>query len=89
MIEVRSAELSAMSEAEREATYTRLAEALDTPNPEFEADVSRRIREFEIRYEVPSRRMLEELRAGQRKETAEIAEWLFWLRVRTNESGET
>lgn len=78
---LRSSELTGMSEMERAQTFRALAAALGKPNPDLDREIRQRIRAFEVRYEASTGRMLEELRAGERKETAEIAEWLFWARV--------
>jgi hypothetical protein len=81
MAALRSRDLARMSPPEAEAAIAKLAQCVGEPNPAFDARVRARIRDFEIRYEVTSAEMLEELRDGRRKETAEIAEWLFWLSV--------
>lgn len=78
---VRSEDLREMSPADRDRLYDRLLEAVKAPHPEAKAEVDRRVRAFEIRYEVSSGTMLSELREGRRKETADIASWLFWLDV--------
>jgi hypothetical protein len=41
-----------------------------------------RIKQFEMRYEMSSDTMRTKVSAGEMKETAEIASWLFWLKVR-------
>lgn len=41
----------------------------------------RRIRLYERRYEIPTAQMLEEVEAGQMRETAEILKWMFAYRV--------
>lgn len=85
---VRSEDLREMSPAEREALYDRLLAAARQPHPDARAEVGRRVRAFEIRYEVSSATMLDELRDGKRKETAEIASWLFWLSVLNRLNGD-
>lgn len=75
-------ELRNASAEQRERMLTELGNAADGPaNGEVER-IDSEIREYERRYEVSSERMLEELAAGTRKETAEIASWLMRLRIR-------
>jgi len=84
---VRLADLQAMTPIEREQAVSRLAaEALGAPNGRAVA-VAARIRGFEKQYEVSSDTLLSELRAGSRKETAEVAEWLFLLQLQRREAG--
>lgn len=85
---IKSEELREMSPAERDALYDRLLEAARRPHPEAKEIISRRVRAFEIRYEVSSATMLSELGEGRRKETAEIASWLFWLSVLNRLNGD-
>jgi hypothetical protein len=78
---LRSQDLARMTEREADAAIERLAADIGRVNPDLDAEIRARVRDYEIRYEVSSQRMVEELRAGTRRETADIAEWLFWLRV--------
>lgn len=87
-MQVRSEDLREMSPAERDLLYRRLLEAAREPHPGARAEVGRRIRAFEIRYEVSSAKMLSELHEGRRKETADIASWLFWLDVLNTLNGD-
>lgn len=81
---VRLSELYKMPEEERESALDKLVEAAyGPPNGQLE-DIETQIGEFEVRYEVSSGRMMEELRKGKRKETADIASWLMLLRLREN-----
>ncbi len=78
---VRLADLQGMPPIEREQAVTRLVtEALGVPNGRAVATAAR-IRALEKQYEITSDVLVRELRAGSRKETAEIAEWLFLLQL--------
>jgi hypothetical protein len=80
---VRTSELRQMSEEERSSALSGLVqEALASPNGEAKQMLEAQITEFERRYEVSSSRMMEELSAGKRQETAEIASWLMLIRLR-------
>lgn len=79
---VSFAELREATGHERERLLSELIEAAyQPPNGEVES-LDRRIREYELRYEVSSKRMREELSNGTRKETAEICDWLMLLHLR-------
>jgi hypothetical protein len=86
---VRSADLALMSTEERDIVLGRLVESATGPRNGQRAEIEARIRRFELRYEIASEQLLTELATGTRKETAEIAEWLFWLRVRDDSQDET
>ena len=62
-----------------------VADALG-PSNGFGAATTARIRAFEQRYEISSETLLDELRTGRRKETAEVAEWLFLLQLKSQEA---
>lgn len=73
---LRLTDLAAMTEQER----TRALAALSTqPSP-----VGRRIRRYELRYEMSSAEMRRRVAEGQMKETADVAAWLFWLNSQPN-----
>lgn len=78
---VRLADLDAMTPKERDDVLARIvAEATGPANGHF-AMAEARVRAFEQRYEMTSTKLLERLRTGEQRETAEIAQWLFWLSV--------
>ncbi len=73
---LRLTDLANMTDAER----TRALATLDTqPSP-----AGRRIKRYELRYEMTSAAMKRRVAEGQMKETAEVAEWLFWLNAQPN-----
>ena len=51
------------------------------PASRFIGQMRRRIRLYERRYEIPTAQMLDEVEAGQMRETAEILKWMFAYRV--------
>src|SRR5689334_34865 len=78
---VRLSDLDALTAAERADLFRRVvADAANAPNGQGAAALAR-IRTFEARYEIGSPQLIERLRAGTMRETAEIAEWLFYLRL--------
>lgn len=83
---VRMSEFREMSEDQRaEAVNELVRTAFESPNGQTER-LDTEIREFELRYEVSSERLIEELYEGVCTETADIARWLWLLdlRERTN-----
>lgn len=76
---VRLADLGALSPQERSKVIEQIVEAGLAPVNGQSLATATRLRALESQYEVSSDRLLEELRAGTRKETAEISEWLFLL----------
>ena len=78
---IKLADLANMSREDQErelASLTRAAAARDGRR----AMLDSRIRRFELRYEMSSAQLAAALRAGTVRETAEIAEWLFWVETR-------
>lgn len=76
---VRLADLDALTPQElSDALAALVAEAQGPANGHF-AMAEARVRAFEQRYEMTSAELHERLRNGTQRETAEVAEWLFWL----------
>jgi hypothetical protein len=73
---LRLSEFATMTEQERAETLENLASQ--------SSPASRRIRRFEIRYEMSSMEMRRKVASGEMKETADIAAWLFWLNGQRN-----
>jgi DNA-binding transcriptional regulator YdaS (Cro superfamily) len=73
---LRLSDLTVLSETEQIHALTALT--VD-PSP-----ARAQIRRYELRYEIPSEEMRRQVAAGQMKETAEIADWLFWLESQSN-----
>jgi hypothetical protein len=84
---VRISDLRTMTPSEQADTLAQLvSEARAPANGHLAATVAR-IRAFEQRYEMTSVELVTGLRDGRVRETAEIAEWLFWLNVQTMAPG--
>lgn len=84
---VRLDDLSTMSAADRATAIERLTdEAVATVNGQAVV-VTARISAFESRYEMSSAQLIERLSREELLETAEIAEWLFWLQLRARSNG--
>jgi len=78
---VRLKDLGSMTAAERAKAVERLAAEASGPVNGLAVAALTKIRTFESRYEMSSDQLIERLRSGQVHETAEIAEWLFLLRL--------
>lgn len=76
---LRLSDLDSMTESEREKALERLAAEASGPANGHFAVAEARVRAFEQRYEMTSAELLERLNSGAQKETAEVAQWLFWL----------
>ena len=77
--QIQADALAQMSAEERKEQLDALAEQTRTANGSSTAYLKSRIKAFELRYEMTSEAMLDKLKAGTQKETADIAEWLFLL----------
>src|SRR5436853_514257 len=78
---IKSSDLVYMTEEERRKA---LAELVNATRQNGDADrtlLRARVRQYELRYEMRSDEMLKQYAAGKIRETAEIADWLFWLGV--------
>ena len=60
----------------------QLRDALRQPLNGQLVDLESRLRDFEIRYEMPSEEMRRQYRAGKLRETHDICRWLMLLDVR-------
>ncbi len=81
---IKASDLAAMSESERAIVLDELCAAANRPLNGQAAVMDARIREYEQRYEMSSRELLERLAAGVVHETADISRWLFWLDTRAH-----
>jgi hypothetical protein len=70
-----------MTASERAAVIDRLTAEAKGPVNGLAVAALARIRTFESRYEMTSSQLLERLKSGEERETAEIAEWLFLLQL--------
>ena len=67
---IRLADLASMTDLERSEALARVTSEA--------SPVERRLRRYELRYEISTAEMRRRVASGTMKETAEIAEWLFW-----------
>jgi hypothetical protein len=74
---VRLDEFAGMTPAEQAGTLTGLVRAARTREGTSSAAAAR-VRAFELRYEMSTAEMIRGYRSGELRETADIAEWLFW-----------
>jgi len=80
--DLKLADYAALNDEEAEEVLAELENAVMAPRNGQLAIMNARIRDFETRYEMSSAQMLERLRAGAMKETAEIVKWLNLLDAR-------
>jgi len=85
---VRTADLALMTEPERQAALGEMMRAVKAPVNGYASILAARLREFERRYEISSRQLIEQLKAGTRNETADIARWLMLLQVQRRLQGD-
>ena len=79
MYTIMLSELARMDPVQKEQALTNLVEAARSSNGETGNILRERVREFELRYEMSSDELLERLGKGEQRETADIANWLFWI----------
>ena len=80
-LSIRLADLGGMTTEERDQLLGQLVSEASGPANGQLALVAARVKVFERRYEMSSAELLERLRTGLQKETADVAQWLFWLQV--------
>ena len=83
---IKLADLANMSRDDQERELAGLTRAAATRNGQ-RAVLDSRIRRFELRYELSSSQLMAALRNASVRETAEIAEWLFWAETREGTVG--
>jgi predicted Fe-Mo cluster-binding NifX family protein len=62
----------------KEAALAALVAAARTTSAHTTKHLKARIRTYELRYEMTTEQLLRALQEGRQKETADIADWLFW-----------
>lgn len=81
MLGIRMTDLRSMGTVEREGVMKRLAsDASALPNGQADGALAR-VRAFEARYEMSSDQLVERLGKKTQRETADVAEWLFCLKL--------
>lgn len=84
---IRLSDLRSLGMHDREHALGALVdEAVGPVNGQAMA-IKARIQGFESRYEMTSAQLVERLSRNQTAETAEISEWLFWVRLRELSGG--
>jgi hypothetical protein len=81
---VKLSDLANMPVADSDRVLGELVRSAKASRNGQRAVLDARIREFEIRYEMSSATMRQQLRDGSLQETAEIARWLMALAARDN-----
>jgi hypothetical protein len=79
---VTDAALLKMKPAARKKALTRLVEDARAPRNGQAGEIDTLILQYELRYEMSSSELLKRLANRTQRETADIADWLFWLNVR-------
>ena len=79
---VRVSELGKMSEAERAEAASKLIPGAGASSNGRVEKLDAEIREYELRYEMSSKRLQEELHKGTWQETADIVRWLWLIDLR-------
>lgn len=79
---VKLKDLANMPEGEQNEALTDLVRAAKAPRNGQAQVLDRRIREFEVRYEMSTDEMLDHFARGDIKDTADIAEWSILARAR-------
>lgn len=70
--------LSHLDDDAKREELSALVDAARHANGHATKHLRDRVRQFELRYEMSTDELLAALERGDQKETADIAEWLFW-----------
>jgi hypothetical protein len=84
MLRVRLSDLARMAPGERSGVLMALTAEAHAETTGGRQVLGSRIKEYEVRYELSSADLRRRLAAGEQRETAEIADWLFLLDARDN-----
>lgn len=84
---IRLSDLQAMTDAERSTALARLSADARGPLNGNASVIETRIRGYESRYEMSTAQLVERLKRGEQRETAEIIDWLFWVNIRSRVDG--
>jgi hypothetical protein len=82
-VTIPSAALRLMTEAERERVLQDAFDVSGESLANYIAVLDAQLRVFEQRYELPSSALSDALAAGQLRDTADVSEWLFLARLRS------
>lgn len=81
---IKAKDLSGMSSVQRDRILGEIVAAARAPRNGQAEVIATRIERYEQRYEMRSEVLLDALAKNTIRETADIADWLFWLNVRDN-----
>jgi len=84
---IRFADLKALSKQDRENAIKGIRDEAIAPVNGQAFVMKAKIQAYESRYEMTSAQLRERLKTNTFRETAEISDWLFWLRVRDLSGG--
>lgn len=79
---IRLSELARMTQGQQERVLTALVRKAKAPRSGHVTELDRRLREFELRYEMSSDEMLERFARGELRDTADIARWSLLAHAR-------
>lgn len=79
---IRFSELKALGKSDREKALNGLISEAKAPVNGQAFVVKGKIQAYETRYELNSADLPAAIRDNKLRETAEVADWLFWIRVR-------
>ena len=80
-------DLRSLSKPDRDAAVGALANEAIAPVNGQAMVIKAKIQGYEALYEITSSQLLERLHSNPGAETADIAQWLFWIRLRDLSGG--
>lgn len=83
---IKTKDLARMTSAEREKVLGEIVQSARAPRNGQATVLDAKIRGYEQQYEMTSEDLLLRLSGKEIRETSEIAEWLFWLNVRNDQT---
>lgn len=84
---IRVSDLGSLSMPDRERALGALAKEATAPVNGQAVVIKAKIQGYESRYEITSEQLRDRLRGNPNAETKDIADWLYWLRLRDLSSG--
>ena len=80
-------DLGSLSKHDRDVAITALVKEAIAPVNGQAMVIKAKIQGYEARYEISSSQLMDRLRSNPSAETADIAQWLFWIRLRDLSAG--
>ncbi|CAN5922257.1 hypothetical protein BH11GEM2_BH11GEM2_21820 [soil metagenome] len=84
---IAARDLGSLSKHDRDIAVGALANEAIAPVNGHAMVIKAKIQGYETRYEISSSQLMERLRSNPSAETADIAHWLFWIRLRDLSAG--